>query len=112
VLQDDGHLFRVLREQPRRQLHAFGGRQEGDEEMMLAGQAVFGGIGQHAAKHPAQRIARQHIITDMIGCHGRPVTSVAAGPPTRPFALMLPRQKPQVSRRDRPNCGERPPGRK
>src|SRR5215472_15868837 len=36
VLQDDGHLLRVLREQPRRQLYALGLGEEGDEEMMLA----------------------------------------------------------------------------
>jgi len=45
MLQDDRHLFRILRQKPRRQLHAVGGGQEGDEEMMLARQAVFGGVG-------------------------------------------------------------------
>ena len=39
VLQDDGHFLRVLRAQRGRQPHALGGGVEGDEEMMLAGQA-------------------------------------------------------------------------
>ena len=71
MLQNDRHLFRILRQKPRRQLYAIGGGQEGDEEMMLAGQAVFGSVGQHAAQHPAQRVTRQHVITDMIGRHAR-----------------------------------------
>src|SRR5882724_546404 len=37
--------------------------------MMFARQAVLGGISQYAAKHPAQRVARQHIVSDMIGRH-------------------------------------------
>ena len=69
VLQDDGHLFRILRQQPWRNIHAFGGGQEGDEEMVLAGQAMLGGVGQHAAQHATQRIARQHIVSNMIGRH-------------------------------------------
>ena len=91
-----GHLFRILRQQPRRQLHALGGGQEGDEEMMLAGQAVLGGVGQHAAQHAAQRVARQHVVSDMIGRHGRscrvqmlprigaPVAQLALLPPCYP----------------------------
>src|ERR1700674_4947102 len=39
--------------------------------MMLTGQAVLGGVGQYAAKHPAQRVARQHVVSDMIGRHYR-----------------------------------------
>jgi hypothetical protein len=44
---------------------------EGDEEMMFAGQAVLGGVGQHAAQHAAQRVARQDVVSDMIGRHYR-----------------------------------------
>ena len=53
----------------------------------------FGGIGQHAAQHPAQRVARQHIVSDMIGRHSRSYRvhhspARAGGPPvfdsTRP----------------------------
>ena len=44
---------------------------EGDEEMMVAGQAFLGGVGQHAAHHAAQRLLGQEVVTDMIG-HERP----------------------------------------
>ncbi len=37
--------------------------------MMLPGQAVLGGIGQDPAQHPAQRVARQHVVSDVIGRH-------------------------------------------
>src|SRR5438045_2154966 len=57
MLEDDRHLLRILRQQPRRKLHALGGRQEGDEEMVLAREPVLGGIGQYTAQHPAQRRA-------------------------------------------------------
>jgi hypothetical protein len=49
MLQDNRHLFRILREQPRRQFDAFGSGQERDVEMMLSGKAMFRSIGQHAA---------------------------------------------------------------
>src|SRR5712671_7341170 len=71
MLKNDRHLLRILRQQPRRKLHALGGRQEGDEEMVLAREPVLGGIGQYAAQHPAQRLARQHVVSDMIGGHFR-----------------------------------------
>ena len=29
----------------------------------------FGGIGQDAAQHTAQRVARQHVVSDVIGRH-------------------------------------------
>jgi hypothetical protein len=32
-------------------------------------QAMFGGVGQYAAQHTAQRVARQHVISDVIGSH-------------------------------------------
>src|SRR5258706_5864129 len=67
MLEDDRHLLGVLRQQSRRKLHALGGRQEGDEEMVLAGEPVLGGIGQYTAQHPAQRVASQHVVSDMIG---------------------------------------------
>src|SRR5258707_14999152 len=71
MLEDDRHLLRILRQQPRRKLHALGGRQEGDEEMVLAGEPVLGGIGQYTAQHAAQRVARQYVVSDMIGGHFR-----------------------------------------
>ena len=65
--------------------------------MMLAGQAVLGGIGQHAPQHAAQRVARQHIVSDMIGRHYRSCRVVCcrritgdAGTPTRRFLHATP----------------------
>ena len=52
VLQDDGHLLRILLAQPRRQPHALGRGVEGDVEMMLARQALLGGVGQHVRTTP------------------------------------------------------------
>src|SRR5262249_39653144 len=71
VLQDDGHLVRILREQARRELHALGLGNEGDEEMVLARQTMWGGVVQALAQHAAKRVARKYIITNMIGRHYR-----------------------------------------
>src|SRR6478735_852301 len=60
VLQDDCHLLRILREQPRRQLDALGPGQKGDEEMVFARQAMRGGVGQYPPQHATQRVARQY----------------------------------------------------
>ncbi|GAB6995334.1 hypothetical protein JCM18382A_01020 [Bradyrhizobium sp. 17-4] len=73
--------------------------------MMLTRQAVFGRIRQDPAQHPAQRIARQHVISDVIGRHGDPVASKIAGEARRMirlarFAPMLPRREPEISRAD------------
>ena len=45
VLQNNGHLFRILRAQPVGNAHAVAVGVEGDEEMVVAGQALFGGVG-------------------------------------------------------------------
>jgi hypothetical protein len=37
--------------------------------MMLPGQAMLGRIRQYAAQHATQRVARQDIVSDMIGRH-------------------------------------------
>src|SRR5258708_36209323 len=87
MLEDDRHLLRILRQQPRRKLHALGGRQEGDEEMVLAGEPVLGGIGQYTAEDPAQRVARQYVLSDMIAGHLRPCRII----------LTANRQRPSVS---------------
>ena len=74
-------------EQPRRELHAVGVGDEGDVEMMLAGKSVLRSVRQHVAHHPAQRVARQHVISDVIGRHDGPVAfkngRPHAGRPTR-----------------------------
>src|SRR6185312_10300450 len=88
VLEDDGHLVRILRKQTRRKLYALGLGNEGDEEMMLARQPMHGGVGQDPAQHAAKRVARQYVITNMIGRHYRSHRiSIPARPcrPTRPL---------------------------
>ena len=71
VLQHDGHFFGILRAQPVRQPHAFGGGVEGDEEMMVAGQAlVLPASVKHVADHAAQRLLDQDVVADVIDGHG------------------------------------------
>jgi hypothetical protein len=55
----------------RRQLDALGPGQKGDEEMVFARQAMRGGVGQYPPQHATQRVARQYVITNMIGRHYR-----------------------------------------
>jgi len=69
VLQDDGHLLGMLCTQPVRHAHAIGQRVEFDEEMMIAGQALFGRVREHAAHHAAQRLLGQEVVADLV-CHG------------------------------------------
>ena len=69
MLQDDGHLFRILRPQPVGNPHALGMGVEGDVKMMVARQAFLGGVGEHAAHHAAQRLLGQKIVADLVG-HG------------------------------------------
>ncbi len=70
VLQHDGHLFRILLAQARRELHAGRARIERDVEMMLARQAAgLGHVGEHAAHHRAQRLLGQQIVADVIDRH-------------------------------------------
>src|ERR1019366_10212995 len=97
-------------------LHALRGRQEGDEEMMLPGQAMLGGVGQDAAQHTAQRVARQHVVSDMIGRHWSvpsrsDATGGSAAMSVARFAHlpMLPRLRAEVSRlaADGGNSGKR-----
>src|SRR6478736_2922975 len=47
--------------------------------MVLSGEPVLGGIGQDTAQHPAQRVARQYVVSDMIGGHFRSCPHYAAG---------------------------------
>ncbi|CLA07956.1 Uncharacterised protein [Mycobacterium tuberculosis] len=37
--------------------------------MMLAGKSVLGGIREHMLQHAAQRVAREDIVTNVIGRH-------------------------------------------
>jgi hypothetical protein len=108
VLENDRHFFRILREQPRRQFDALRGGKKRNEEMMLPGQAVLGGVDQYAAQHSAQRVTRQHIVSDMIGRHYRscrvqrlPLDRRRCRSPDSPTSRMLPRRRPEVSSRCR-----------
>ena len=96
MLQDDGHLLRILREQPRRKLHAFGGGQEGDEEMMLARQPMLGGIAQDRRRTPrsASRASTSYRMWSvaMVGPVAIPRRRRRRSPDL-PFP-MLPRRKP------------------
>ena len=69
MLKDDSHFLRILRQQARGELHALGLRQECNVEMMLAGQSMFGGVREHMFQYAAQRVAREDIITNVIGRH-------------------------------------------
>ena len=55
VLQDDRHLLRILRAQSRRYHHAGMVGAERQIEVVLAGQAVGGGIGYRPRHHLAHR---------------------------------------------------------
>ena len=67
MLEHDRHFFRKLRAQPVGNAQARRARVEGDEEMMLAGQAVAGNVGEHLADDAAQRVLCEQIVTDKIG---------------------------------------------
>src|SRR6185503_7236434 len=53
MLEDDGHLVRVLRAQPVRHVHTVGFCVERYVEMMVPRQAFLGRVGEHAADHAA-----------------------------------------------------------
>ena len=40
--------------------------EERDVEMMVAGQALLGGVFEHAAQHAAHRVPRQNVVADVI----------------------------------------------
>jgi hypothetical protein len=70
VLQHDGHFFRVLLAQARRDAHARRMRGERYVEMMLTRQgAGLRYVGEHASHHCAQRLLRQEIVADVIDAH-------------------------------------------
>src|SRR6478735_8804239 len=84
--------------------------------MMFPGQTVLGGIGQDAAQHTAQRVARQHVVSDVIGRHGLPCR-MSMSPsgrrkcrsPTRTVCRMLLRLKAWVSTVSGEYSGKNPP---
>ena len=62
MLDDNGHVLRMLRAQPVGHLDAGMGGAEGDVEMVRARQAVFDRIGEHLANHTAQRVFNQPVV--------------------------------------------------
>ena len=67
VLQDDRHLVGILLAQAIRHAHAGARGIERDVEMMVARQALLGGVGQHLAHDAAQGLLGQKIVTDVVG---------------------------------------------
>ena len=66
MLQDDRHLLGIFRAHALGYLHPGRAGIEGDEEMMIAGQAVLGGVGQNLFDDAAQRVLGQEIVADEI----------------------------------------------
>jgi hypothetical protein len=71
VLQHDRHLLGILLAHPVGDLHAGRVGDEGDEEMVVAGQAGLGDFRQNLADHAAQRILHQNVIADHVFSHAR-----------------------------------------
>src|SRR5262249_26684776 len=71
VLKDDSHFLGKLSRDPRRHAHAMRAGIEGDVEMVLARQTVFGGVVENGAHDAAKRFAREDVVTDMIDGHDR-----------------------------------------
>ena len=70
MLQDDRHFARVLRAHAIGKPHARRHRAERNLEMMIAGQAVLGGIRQNGAHDAAQGGLRQDVVANVISGHG------------------------------------------
>ena len=79
VLQDDGHLGRILRLEAGGDAHARMLRVEGDEEVVLAGQAGLRHLGKHFAHEAAQGVLGEHVVADEVFGHRR--EGSAAGAP-------------------------------
>jgi hypothetical protein len=74
-LDHDGHLLGIFFAQARRDAHARRSRQEGDEEVMVAGQASPRHLGQDLAHDAAQRLLGKNVVADVVFGHsvGGPV---------------------------------------
>ena len=66
MLQHDGHFFGILLAQAIGNPHALRARVEGDEEMMVAGQAACGDVGEHLAHDAAQRVLGEQVVADEV----------------------------------------------
>ena len=108
VLEDDGHLFRILRQQPRRQLDAVGGRQKGDEEMMLARagrvrrrRSARGATPRATRRAPARRIGYDRSPWIVLSRSDAAGGSAACSWPNSRHSPMVLRRRPVVSRHRR-----------
>ena len=71
VLQHDRHFLGILRAAcAADSSHALGAGVERDVEMMLARQAVLGGVLEHRVHDAAQRLLGQDVVADVIDGHG------------------------------------------
>ena len=66
MLEDDGHLLRVLFAQAVRQANAGKIRPERDVEMVFARKPVLAGIDQHLAHDTLQGVLHQEIVADQV----------------------------------------------
>ena len=69
VLKHDRHFIGILRAQAPRQAHPRRAGVEGNIKVMLAREAVVGGVLEHPAQHGAQRLLGQQVVTDVIDRH-------------------------------------------
>jgi hypothetical protein len=69
VLQHDGHLAGVALAQGRRDLAFRVVGAEGDVEMVVSGQTVFGDMDQGAAHDTAQRIFHHAVVPQVVASH-------------------------------------------
>ena len=67
MLEDHRHLVRIALAHAARQAQAGRRGLEGDEEVVLALQAVAGDIGQNLAHDPPQSVLDEQVVTDQVG---------------------------------------------
>src|SRR5260221_11551296 len=69
MLNDDGHLLGILREETTGDTYARGVGGESNEEMMLARQPGACHFGEHLADNTAKRVLRQNVVADKVLSH-------------------------------------------
>jgi hypothetical protein len=72
ILEDDGHLLRILLLEPLGDGNAVGDGIEGDVEMVLAREPVALDLGQHVTNHAAQGGLSEKVVSQFVVCHERP----------------------------------------
>src|SRR5262249_19703400 len=69
MLEHDRHFFGKLGEDSRRHAHALRTGIESDVEMVVARQAMFGGVIEHGAHDAAEGLLREDVVADVIDGH-------------------------------------------